>query len=427
MPELIHREFAPVTMTLLLLARSPGVLINPAFSYEDGRYFYISTYFSSPLTLLTTPYAGSLQTGPQLAAYLERLVSPANAPIVGSFFSLLTVMLIAGFLASSRMASLIPNSRLRLLLALGFLLLPGGGESYGRSYEVNFYLAFWMLLLVLATPARSALVSGAERVLLVVAALSGPFSTLLAPLFVIRACRERSRNAGIAALIVSVGGLIQLAFIIAGRTANGGSYSLFDYLEIIASHLVIQPFIGTPLLIVFEATTWPPLIALLAVIIFLGFLINAAARLPRGPVLTLLYGGAVIALAGIASNNTGRSSLLDAVQGQRYFLVWGAVVGGIVVAAAFAPGKDRLRRGIAIIALTVLGWGVLFGFRIGHDYNPNWAAVAACIGGPTPCVVQVLNSPGLGWDIYWPGTGASDNPGASSQPSPSGENSTQNP
>ena len=354
---------------MLLIARSPDLLLHPALLYESGKVFYIETWFSSPLALFTTPYAGYLQTFGFLVGYLERLVNPATAPLVGNLVSLAAILFVAAFLVSERMAELIPNRRLRLLLAAFLIALPMVYGSFGHSNEVDFYLGLWMLLLVLATPARSLAGRLGERALLVIVVVSGPFSTLFAPLYLIRAWLKRSLNSTLAAIIVCVGGLIQglLLLLYRGQSiAIGPTYSILDYVRIGASRLLVQPLIGTSLLADAENLVWPLWVALIGLGVCGLLVVNTIARLPKAPVFTLLYGGAVVALAGIGSGNTGSGNLLIAYVALRYFLILGAIVGGLIIAAVVA---------------------------------------SACIGGPTPCVVQTGESPDPHWDIYWPGLG----------------------
>lgn len=68
---------------MILVARRPEAIFRAQFFAEDGKVFYLPTFFSGP-GLLFEPYAGYLIVFPRLIAYAERLAPPAFAPMVGT-------------------------------------------------------------------------------------------------------------------------------------------------------------------------------------------------------------------------------------------------------------------------------------------------------------------------------------------------------
>lgn len=115
----------------LLLARNPDILLHAGFQFEEGKQFYIGTYFGSVLSNLFTPIAGYIQLTPWLVAYFTRLFPLNQAPFIEVLVSLLVTMTVAAYIVRSRMAALIPSLRLRLALATAFLvfLASFSGES----------------------------------------------------------------------------------------------------------------------------------------------------------------------------------------------------------------------------------------------------------------------------------------------------------
>lgn len=394
----------------LLFLRSPNGLLHPVFAAEDGQTLYIATYFSSPLAGLLTPIAGYLQVIARAAAYVERLVPVAQAPFIADLLSLSVVAAIACYIASSRMAILIPNLRLRLLLAVLLLVLPASQEVFGSIHDLQWYLAIWLLLVALASPARSKAAAWVERIVLAAVALTGPFSIMLAPLFVLRAWHERNRNSVIAALIVSVGAIIQLIVTLNGGRISQGSYPLFQWIGIAATRMVAQPILGTGVLVLIEKSSWVFPLAILGAGTLALCIITAASRLPRFPTLAAFWAGGSIAVSGVLSNNiTPGGTLLNPWEGMRYFFVLGAVIAVVLVCGSLVRGPGKMRQNLAIAGTLLLLIGICCDFFMPRAPETEWATKSACIGGVTPCVVPLGATPSI-WDIYWPGSEGVYNP-----------------
>lgn len=395
----------------LLFVRSPETLLHPAFAAEDGQTLYIATYFGSPLSTIFTPLAGYLQLIARVAAYVERLVPVAQAPLLAALLSLLVVASMAVYIASDRMVATIPSRRLRFLLAVTFLALPASQEVFGSVHDLQWYLAIWLLLAVLASPARSRWAAWSERTALGAVSLTGPFSIIMAPLFIVRAARERDRDSTIAALIVSGGGIVQLLVTLfdKGRVTQG-PYDPIHWIYIISTRMLMQPVLGIGTLLSLEAISWPFYASVLGVLSLAIFVVAAMSRLPRWPVLAGLYAGGAIAVLGVFSNNiTPGGTLLNPWEGLRYFFVLGAVIAAALVSGALIRGPDRLRRGLAVAGALLLMTGIVSDFYVSRAPGVDWSVASACIGGDAPCVVHLEQGPGP-WDIYWPGKNGVYNP-----------------
>ena len=405
---------------LILFARSPGTLLGAEFRYEDGRTFFLGTYFGSPLEVIFHPYAGYLQLVPRLVAYGERMVPIAWAPLVANFASLLIIAAVAAFIASDRLAQVLPHRGFRWLLAAVLLLLPAEQEIIGTIANTIWWLGLFLVCVLLAGPARSRLEAIMTRTFLVLASLSGPFSLLLSPLFVLRAVRERSRDATWSAACVAVPGLLQLVAL--AKTASErptplGAYSPGDLLGAFLSRVITEPILGARVTYLFEAVahsialyqpsfTWAIVALAVAGSIAMGVMLVVLFRafskhVSRWTMLVVAYTVVTVPALGVFVNPF-RSLIVSPFLAQRYFFFTGFAVATIILGGISSlPKSRRLLKDAAFILLVI---GIVCDFPLSEHPKYDWPATSACIGGPAPCVVPVFSVPD--WSIRWPGSGA---------------------
>jgi hypothetical protein len=77
------------------------------------------------------PYEGYLHVVPRLTALLERVVPISSAPLVANVAAVGIAVAVAGYVASGRLALVVPDSRVRLALGALVLFLPGAAELQG--------------------------------------------------------------------------------------------------------------------------------------------------------------------------------------------------------------------------------------------------------------------------------------------------------
>jgi hypothetical protein len=226
------------------------------------------------------------------------------------------------------------------------------------------------------------------------AALTGPFSILFAPLYL-----WRRRQLGATTWIVVAGALVQLAFVVTARRAAAGETTFTDALQVLATRLFVEPLLGYRVTWLLSDAGLPLLAGGAFVVVVMAFLAIAASTIPRRTLVVLIYGAVVVAVAGVVRSADPASSLLAGWGGGRYFMFGIAAIVAIVIASIAVGGPWQRRAGIVLAALLCIG--VIWDFRILAPPTLGWAANSACIGGPEPCVVPVF--PGGDWDIKWPG------------------------
>lgn len=154
-----------------LAAKSPDAWTNPQPWAEDGRVFFAEQQ-GRPLPLVATPHAGYLVVGQRLAAWPTVALPLALVPR----WLCLAAWLLAGVSCASFLWRL-RGARLDLIAFAALFLSPTSGEVFGNLASAQWFVQLHLLAACFAPrPAGSAL-------LVLLAALTGPFSVLLSALY----------------------------------------------------------------------------------------------------------------------------------------------------------------------------------------------------------------------------------------------------
>lgn len=133
------------------------------------------------------------------------------APLLGNFVALFVVALVAAFIASDRLAGLIPSRRLRLVVALYFALLPTTYMTLGSITFIQFYLAIFLLAAAVSDAPRTRVESAGTYAAVVLAAATGPFGLLFLPLFAGRLVLRRDTYSALMLASVALPAIAQAA------------------------------------------------------------------------------------------------------------------------------------------------------------------------------------------------------------------------
>ncbi len=163
----------------LLVARRPEILTQPQLYAEDGEWFQAA--HGAGLAALVAPGAGYLVVFIRLVALLTAPLQLANAARAYAAIGIAMQVLPALFLASPRLRNVMPDDRLRLLIALIFILVPNA-ELTGNLTNTQWHLALLGFLVLVAVPPTRRWQRAFDLITLVLAGLTGPFALLLLPL-----------------------------------------------------------------------------------------------------------------------------------------------------------------------------------------------------------------------------------------------------
>jgi hypothetical protein len=381
-------------------ARRPETITRAEFYAEDGRVFYLGTWFGSPLDVLLRPYNGYLHLVPRTVGLLERLVPIQWAPALGNTVALLIVALIAGFLASDRLAPVLPDRRARLAAAVGFVLLPASQETLGSIAFIQAYLVVFLVAVGLAATPRTRTWRAVETLAVAMSALSTPIAIVLVPLHWVRVRRCGSAALG-PAIALTGAAAVQVAVLAASRAPAVAPADFFLFAQASILRLVVEPFGGATWTRLAIDAALPGWVGITAAIVIAGLLVVSVAAIDRWSALALLGTTGAVGILGIFRSSDASGWLLDPFLLQRYFVPagWAAVV---VVAGALFARSTAIRRAALVLAVCFAA-GATADLRLPARPNLGWAAASRCIGGPTPCVVPVF--PPDTFSIHWPGPG----------------------
>lgn len=378
---------------LLLVARRPEALFAAEFNWEEASAFYVPTFFFDSAHLILEPWGGYLQVIPRIGYELLRPIPVFWAPLAENLLALVSLLAVAAFIASRRMAAVVPSGRLRLLFAALLLLLPAQQDVMGSIMNIQWYGALWLMLVSVATTPDLVPRRWIERVLVGLVAVSGPFSTLLAPVFLLRLRHRRDAQDVWLAIIVVAGGLVQLVFALAdGRTAVTEPRPAGMTAVTFVLHSFIVPVLGERITNASAATGAPVVVLFLGGVVLTALIVITFWRTLPMRSLPVGYGAAAVGLAGLAVH--GGANVWPPGANERYFLIAAGLTVAVVVA-----GTIRGQR-LAYPLAALLALGLMGDFRLDPYPAQGWATNYRCIGSTAPCTLAVWPRD---YDVHWPG------------------------
>jgi hypothetical protein len=376
---------------LILVLRYPTAVFAPEFVWEDGRVLYLGGF--DGLASLAQPAQGYLLLADRMVALAAAAIPPAFAPLLMNGATILVTAGVAAFIASDRLRTTVPDPRLRLALAVAFVLMPAAQNLSWHLIFLQWSLAFFLLARFFADQPGPRWI-WLDRFAVGVAGLTGPFSILFAPLYL-----WQRRRLGAVTWIVVGCAIVELAFVATARHEGPVPATITEAVAIMATRLLATPLIGYQATLLLTQASIPWLAGGVFVVLVASLLVIAGSVIPRPTLAVLLYAALVVAMAGVVRAADSTSSLLTGWGGSRYFLFGVAAMMAIVIVSVAIGGRWQRTAGMALGILLVAG--VVWDFRIQAPPTLGWAENSACIGGADPCLVPVY--PGGDWDIRWPG------------------------
>lgn len=205
--ERLKRRRIPTWLILLvgaaiLFARKPDAFRTPQFWAEDGWFYWWAVV--DGWRALISPYAGYLHTFPRILAAVAAHLDPLWAPriFVGAAFA--ATLYVAARACSDRC-----QLPLRAGCALAVVLVPDAFEVLLNIVNVQSLLSAGLILLLISREPERRSQHVHDYVVAVLFGLTGPFSLLLAPLFIWRAFARRTGSSILLAGIIAACGALQ--------------------------------------------------------------------------------------------------------------------------------------------------------------------------------------------------------------------------
>ena len=168
---------------LIVISRRVDVITYPQFYAEDGVFWYSEAYnansFWEPFLI---PKQGYFQTISRIGGLLGSLVDIRYAPLIMNLLAIAIQISPALFFLSNRFKSVVPSSTNRMIISLGYLMLPGTFETHANLTNAMWRLALLSFLIVISSPATRLISKIFDFMVLLISGISGPFIFFLFPL-----------------------------------------------------------------------------------------------------------------------------------------------------------------------------------------------------------------------------------------------------
>lgn len=364
---------------ILLGIRAPEALLHAEFWADDGAFY--SAGLLSGFASVLEPYGAFLVVGQRLVVLAETAVAPAWAPLIGNATQIALIAGLATYLACGRFEW---PRRVGFTAAVLLVLAPVSYQLVGTLSHAIWPCLMFVGLVPLTTAPSSRAGRLTEAAALGLSAVTGPAAAMMMPLY-LRGPRYRLVIVGMATLV----GLAVYVLAAGSRPAPQPiDWGILP--EIATTRLVVTPVIGPDLTVALEGPLrWAVGIILLVSIAVL------VARTPRRWAIRMLYIALVPAAVAVFASGHAATPLLDPYIGPRYF--WPAT---IIVLLLIAHSLER--RDLAAVGLIALfAIGAAGSFRIEAPERMGWAESSRCIGGPTPCSIQLAPRDQWGWQVEW--------------------------
>jgi hypothetical protein len=350
-----------IFLALAIVVRIPKVWTQGRFWAEEGRVFFQKAWHMPWWEALLAPHAGYLNlvgnASALLAAYLTTL---RTAPYVTSTIGLVIQCVPILLLSTSHDKWL--KNRLAVVIASAVILCPPVPEEvWANSADSHFHLALCAGV-ILAIETQSGAMGKFHGCVLLLAALSGPGSWALIPLYALRAVLERSKPRALQGFILLLGAIIQLTFFASFVFRDGEASPSMLGAVILAKH-VITPLLGhsfatapiADLRHQFDSGNgpiWP----LALVLLLFAIALFAAASLRTKATLWLLLASAVLACASYGGSLGQKVHLLSVPNGERYQFAPQVLIGLALLSWTISyPGRLRLLSGVLLAWIVGVG------------------------------------------------------------------------
>ena len=369
-PKWIARLLGLSVVAVILFLRRPDFLLDAKLWAEDGTIWYAEAA-AKGFASAFSPQNGYFQTISRIVFWVAQAIPIETVPLFANTVGLLIRVAPVAFICSSRF-DWIPWQA-KLAMVAYYVLMPGIEEVHANITNAHWYLAIYVLMIVISRPPRSSAGRVHDFVALTIAGLSGPFILLLLPCFALRLLCDRSHRGYVLRLTVLatlLAAVQVLAIVLTGGETRspaplGASFGLL--LQIIGVRIVSGTFLARG----------APGVAANAVLVALALGIGVAAIRAGGwraacvSLLAVLQISAALASPMISLDQPQWPLFL--VGGERYFVIPRLLLVALVVFAV-AGLRPKLVPGALLIAVLVLA--LLPGFHLRPVPGPPFAAEA---------------------------------------------------
>ncbi|WP_106478096.1 glucosyl transferase [Phytohalomonas tamaricis] len=186
---LVGWSFLFLALFAVIVSRRADIIFNAQPWAEDGNIWLAQIYNNGFWNSVIHPQNGYYQTVSRLAYGIGILFGVGNAPLVANIIAISLRCAFVMFILSSRMNNI--PLKYRLVAAFYFLVMPNLGEAYVNITNAHWYLAVYLLAVILCEDAANKYWKTHDFAVLFLSGTSGPFVIFLAPCLIIKRIAQR--------------------------------------------------------------------------------------------------------------------------------------------------------------------------------------------------------------------------------------------
>jgi hypothetical protein len=367
-----------LAFSLLVCARLPNAVIEGRFWAEEGRDYFRAAAEQPWLDALTAVRMGYLNlsaTFSTLAAYY--LMPMASAPRLTMLIALLVQCLPVIILVNSR-DDWLQDGRSVVFSIVVIAFAPAVLETWLTTISSQHHLTL-AAALILSLEAQAGVTVAVYGAILFLAALSGPGTWMLLPLFLARAVVERNRSRIWLLICIGTGTAIAALFFDPSDRSIGMS-------PLLLGAIIFQKHVAISLLPLSQASDmgrwlteqfasgerplWPMILSICA----FGLLCSAAIRTRSTAAIWLIVAGATLAGGSYLGAFNDKLKLLDPADGGRYAFAPQALFSIACAQIAYRSSPKAKAFWAVFLSYIVLIQVVNLPRGREFDRGPNWQA-----------------------------------------------------
>src|SRR5258708_18235440 len=351
-------------VALAIALRFPSLISHPRMWAEEAVVFFVGARTLPLWNALTLAHAGYLSLFTNVAALLAASAPLEQAPAVTTALAF-AVQLLPFAVVLAGKSSLWRHPVRQLVSALVLLFVLPNRETWLTTTSSQFVLSLAVFLVALEDeePSRAGL--ALRGGLVVLAALTGPPSCLLVPVFAWRAFRARTRSAGLLFALLAGCCLVQAGYLLHDVFANPQVFALRRSLStpVLLGEIILVKTLAVPLVGEHAASMiqqWimrlqrgHVLLGLGSVALWAGLLALAANGVPKTLRAPLLVGVISVTVASSALALGAKEPLLVPMDGERYYQAPNSALFVALAAGAGLPSWKSVLPG-ALVGLAII-------------------------------------------------------------------------
>jgi hypothetical protein len=392
-----------IVAVALIASRRPDAVLHPQFWAEDGTSYWRKAYTFGGLHVLFLPQVGYLQLFPRLVAAVFVHFPLQWVPASFNLTGITVQALPAALIVSRRLEQVVPDRRIRIVLAFLYLAVPASSEIDANLVNSQWHLAVLAALIVIIPP-PGRLGRVLEVVALVAAGLSGPFSLAVAPVALIAFLARRSERWRLSRFIVVAAAAVAQLVVLQGTVRSKASLGATPgaLTRLLGNRLVLTSLLGSHGAMAVSSHTWWRTGPLVPVIVVLGLALVVYALVLSPLELRLFILFACFVLAGSLADPlvAGKVPAWLQVLPGRYFVIPIVAVLWLLVWLVASRRPPAIR----VIGAVLLVVALAFGVRLDWEYPPyrnlDFAAHATQFDRARPGqLVTIPENPGGSWKV----------------------------